>query len=116
MAQKEFNPSFEGRLKENRVLRVVFDVNMQNGHDGLREVARKLNQNLDSLEVGEFVVFMNTKRTILKIFASGNTIAHFKHPLGHKIDLRLLSMIPRFFNGRELNYPKAIEEILKKEL
>lgn len=114
---REFKPNFSGAKKTNQVIRVVFDVNMNNGHFGLKEIAKKLKVNFEEMEVGDLICFLNTAKTIVKIVAAGGTtIAHFKHPLGHAIDMRTLSLIPKFFNGKELQYDKAIEEILGKEL
>lgn len=63
----------------NRIIQYIPDVNMQNGHNGLTRIAAKFGISCDSLNEGEFVLFMNKSRTILKLFAPGNVIGHLKN-------------------------------------
>lgn len=99
----------------NRVVRVIFEADMRCSHDGLRKIAKKLNVIIDTLSLGEYVVFINTKKNMCKIFAAGNTIAFFKMPGGKMMNMKIIGMIPRFFNGKELKYDEALRELIRKE-
>lgn len=105
----------EMRLRSNKILRVIFDSDMRCSHDGLRKIALKLKVKVDDLTKGEFIVFINTKQTMLKIFAAGNTIAFFKTPDGKRMNMNVIPLIPTYFNGEEFKYDKAVEALVKKE-
>lgn len=100
----------------NRILRVVFNADLRNSHDGLEAIAKDFKLKVSELEIGEFVVFMNTRKTAIKIYAAGNTIAHFKMPGGKKLNLKTIAMIPRYFNGSEFRYDQALREVIEKEI
>lgn len=98
----------------NRVIRYFPDTHLGNGHTGLAKIAQKNGINVRDLEWGEFVIFTNIKRTALKLFSQGHLVAHLKLPAG-KLDIRTISLIPRYFNGGQINYDGAIEEVIRKE-
>lgn len=104
------------RASENRLIRVVFDADLRCSHEGLTAIAKNLKLKLDELELGEFVAFINSKKTMIKLYAAGNTIAHFKTPDGRQLNLKVLALIPKFFNGRELKYDDALKEVITKEI
>lgn len=98
-----------------RILRYFADVHLGNSHRGLSRIASKEKVDVRNLGQGEFVVFVNTAQTAFKMFASGNVIAHFKHPEDHKIDPRTILMLPNYFNGAEIGYDKALRAVMEKE-
>lgn len=104
------------RETTNRIVRVVFNADLRSGHDGLTNMAKNFKINTSTLGVGEFVVFINRKKCALKMFASGNTVAHFKMPGQQQMNLKVIGLIPRFFNGRELQYDDALAEVIRKEI
>lgn len=108
-------PNLATQRKENKVLQLVFNADLRGGHDRLAKDASKLGIEVDRIKVGDFVVFVNRKRSALKIYAAGFTIAHFRMPDGRVMDPRILRLVPKFFNGKELNYSGALEEVIKKE-
>lgn len=97
----------------NKIVRFFPEVDMRNGHDGLRALARKEGVNVDSLGAGEYALFLNRSQRMVKMFASGNVIAFLKH--SKKLDPRTIALIPRYFNGAKINYNAALEAVLKKE-
>lgn len=99
----------------NRIVRVIFDADLRCSHDGLRATAKKLSVSVDDLNMGEYVVFINSKKNMLKLYASGNTIAHFKTPDHRKMNLKVIAQIPKYFNGRELKYDDALKAVIEKE-
>lgn len=99
----------------NRLLRIVFNSDLRSGHNGLTAVAKKLDLDMSTLKPGEFVAFVNMKKTMLKIYAAGQVIVHCKPPKG-QLNLNTLKLIPKYFNGGEFEYTKALSEIIKREL
>lgn len=102
----------------SKVVRCFFDTHMGLAHDGLREVARKYGGlDLDQLSHGEFVVFINTSKDRLKIFAAGNTFAYWRAHKGSKLELSTIRQIPRIFTGQQIGeYDKALEAALVHKL
>lgn len=102
------------KTKTTRILRFFPNADLRCMHDGLREIALENDIDPRTLKPGEFLIFCNTKQTMLKIFAPGNTIAVTKSPDGRRLDLNVIRFIPRFFNGTEFNYDEALRAVLKK--
>ena len=100
----------------NKIIRCVFNADLRCAHDGLSQMLKKsFKIDTGALEVGEYVVCINSAKTIVKIYAAGNTIAHYKSTRG-RIDLKTLQYIPRYFNGAKFNYEGALLEAVLKEL
>ena len=106
----------KSHLSENKILRVVFDTDLRCGHTGLTTLAKNLRLNPMNLAVGEFIVFINRKKCALKLFAAGNTVAHFKMPGSQQMNMAAIGLIPRFFNGKELKYDDALAEVIKRRI
>lgn len=104
------------KTKRLRVIRFFRDADLRCGHDGLREMAKKEGIDPWTLEPGEFLVFANNRQNKLKIYAPGNVLCYVKSPDDRRIDLNIVRLIPRFFNGTEFNYDAAVREVLKGKL
>jgi hypothetical protein len=89
---------------------------MRNGHDGLAELAKKENIDVKKLERGQFVVFINSSKDRVKVYAASNVIAYMKSSKGQKIDLRVIREIPRAFNGAGISYDEAVEKMLSVKM
>jgi hypothetical protein len=111
-----FLPSTLDRSTENRLIRVVFNTDLRCGHAGLAALAKGLRLNVDNLKIGQFIVFINRKKCALKLYAAGNTVAHFRMPGSRQMDMSVIALIPRFFNGKELKYDDALAEVIKKQI
>ena len=98
----------------NRLTHIVFNADLRRGHDGLTKLATDMKINTN-LRVGEFIVFVNSKRSALKMYAAGETIAHFKMPGNKVMNVEVIRIIPRFFNGTELKYDKALDELIRSK-
>lgn len=110
-------PDFAKAKKANRLVRVIFNADLRSGHRGLTDACKKVGLNPRDLEVGEYIIFVNTKKTMLKAFASGESVvAHFRMPGHRTINVKVLRYLPRFFNGGELRYGAALDELVKKEV
>jgi hypothetical protein len=104
--------------KKGKIVHIFNDVSMRKGHPGLSEMAAKAKINLNDLTVDEYVLFFNRQKTALKMFAAGwNNLNYFKMPeRAGVIDMRVISLIPKFFNGNKIEYDKAVKEVLEKTL
>jgi hypothetical protein len=83
---------------------------------GLSLLAKDHGIDLSKLNVGEFVLFVNTKKTSFKLYTANNTICYVKMPGNRRVDLRVIQDIPKYFNGSSLDYNKALTNVLLKEI
>lgn len=97
------------------IVRYISGVHMGLSFKGLRKIASKLKLNLDALDSGEFVLFMNSKRTAFKLLAPNNVMVYYRHPKEHAIDPRVISLIPKIFDGKELNMDAGLKEVIQKD-
>lgn len=100
----------------NKVVRYFPDCHMGQGHKALSILAKKHNIVVDELPDHEFVIFMNRAHTALKMFASGNVIAHLKMPGNKKINPETIAHLPRHFGGTRINYDAALRRAVAKDL
>lgn len=100
---------------KSKIIRYFSEVNMRNGHEGLAALAAQKNVHVNALARGEYVVFVNKKQSSLKMFAAGNVVAHLKMPGSGRINPKTILLLPKFFNGSEIDYTGALREVLTKE-
>lgn len=87
---------------------------LRSGHVGLTKMAAKAGYKPSELNPGEFLVFVNSRKTALKIFAANHIVAHYKSPTNY-IDIRVLQYIPQAFSGGRFNYSVALQKVLEKD-
>lgn len=115
---RKFQDIVDGKYSNythNRLVRYFPDTHLGNGHAGLAEIAKTHDINVSRLDFGEFVIFVNKKQTALKLYAPGNIVAYLKMPGSARINPKVIAMIPRFFNGVEIDYGRALKEVIRKE-
>lgn len=101
-------------MSSNTVMHIFPNVSMSNGHDGLKETAKKVGKlDVSSLRVGQFALFINKAFTACKFYAANNVVLHYKHPLNHCLDYKALKLLPDFFDGQNLNYTRALKQAIK---
>lgn len=101
--------------RPQRIVRYFPDIHMRNGHKGLGDIARQENIFVENLAPGQYVVFVNTAQTALKMFAPGGVVAHLKMPGNTKLHPAVIARLPLHFNGAKINYDQALRDILMKE-
>lgn len=99
-----------------KIVRFFPNTDMRNGHAGLEAMAKEHRVSTSNLARGEFLIFLNSAKTVLKLFTAGNIIVHLRMPQGEKIDLGVISLIPTYFNGNQIRYKEALREKMLKEL
>lgn len=100
-----------------RVIQCYLNSDLRCSHDGLAEVAKKDKIMVKSLEPGQYVVFINSKKDRMKVYASNNVLAYLRLEDGRRIDLNTVREIPRAFaaSGR-IDYDKALEKVVREGL
>lgn len=104
------------RTHSLKILRFFKDVDLRCSHEGLTIVAKKHHVDPTKLAPGEFLVFANSAQNKLKIYAPGNVLCYVRSPGYGRIDMNIVRLIPRFFNGTEFRYDAAAREMLKTKL
>jgi hypothetical protein len=100
-----------------RVIQCFFDVDMRCAHDGLAVLAKVQKIDVAKLDAGEYVIFINTAKNRLKMFAPGGVVAYYRAHGGERINLNTIPLIPRAFNATgRIDYDKALREVLEKQL
>src|SRR4051794_35646980 len=102
-----------------RVIQCFMNVNMGNGHDGLKAIARRgANINADEMGPGEYLVFINRKREKIKVLCTGGegtqkTLVFAYARYKHAIDLNAIQFIPHAFQGGNFNFDRALQLALE---
>lgn len=104
------------QTRSNKIIRFFPDSDLRCSHEGLKVIAMEHKIDPWNLKPGEFLVFANRRMSALKIYAPGNIIAYVKSPDHRQIDLNIVRLIPRFFNGTEFNYSGAVAEMLRVKM
>lgn len=99
----------------NRIIRYFPDTNLKCGHVGLAMIAGEHDINVDTLNEGEFIIFVNVAQTALKLYTSGNLVSHLKMPDGARLNLEVIRLIPKHFNGTSIKYDAALKESLERK-
>lgn len=94
------------------IVQVFQDADLRSGHDGLTKLAKKHGIATGLLEAGSFVVFINSRKDKVKIFAANNTISYTKSPSG-RLQMEAISKIPTYFGGQGFVYDKVLKDILE---
>ena len=98
------------------IIQCFLNVDMRNGHDGLTKLSKENGVITQKIEPGNFVVFVNSRRDKLKLFAANQVIAYLRMPAGRKIEMRVIKELPRVFNGKKIDYDQALSLALDKAL
>lgn len=112
--EKVVKSVIETEVKSQHIIRYFPEVVMSNGHNGLSKLAKDAGIDPAKLKPGEYLMFVNKSQTALKMYTPGNVVAHLKMPGTQKLNPRTITMLPRFFNGKEINYNGALREAFRK--
>ncbi len=97
-----------------RVLQVFLNTDMRGGHNALILLGKSHGLDLPALQDSQAVIFINRKRTLMKIYVSGNTFSYTKRDV---IDLDVIRHIPKAFGAnKSFSYDAALEESLREKL
>lgn len=100
----------------SKILRVFLGADLRCSHDGLNEIAKSNGIEVGTLTPGNFVIFINSKKNMLKLYAANNVIAFLKLKSG-TIDLRTIAKIPEAFKASgKIDYDSALKKIIEEHL
>lgn len=104
-------------MSNQKILHCFFDADMRCSHDGLAARAAKDKVNVKTLDTGQYIVFVNSAKNRIKLYAANETVAYYRAPKGVRIDLGVIVRIPANFaaTGR-IDYTKALKETVEKAL
>ena len=88
------------RADRGALVQLFFNVNMGKSHGGLKLVAKEHGLDLDVLIPGQYVGFLNRKRTKIKLFSAGNIFAYLALPEDQQVTMEIISQIPQVFQSR----------------
>ncbi len=97
-----------------KILRIFPETAMYYSHQGLRSIAAKNKIDVDELEMGEFLVFINKRLNSVKILTAGNVLCYLKTIDQRRLEMKTIQMIPAFFEGSQFKYDKALEQVLRR--
>jgi hypothetical protein len=110
--------SFGPVTKVGRILQVFLDSDLRSGHDGLSKIAERNKVDTKKLGAGQYLVFINRSKTMVKVFTGNQIIAHHKSRRG-RITMDAIKFIPEAFTGSgdfymEAAIKKSLQEILAR--
>lgn len=98
---------------KTRIVLAIENVHMGLAHDGLASLAKKFKFNVEKLEVGEMILFLNRKRDKLKIYGCNQCLGYYRSP-GGRIALEALQYLPTAFSGQAtIDLSEAMEKSLR---
>lgn len=97
------------------IARVYLDTHMGMGFDGLKSIMRKSKVDPDSLTAGKFTVFINRKQTKFKVLI-GSSFLIYHNNGERKFPLEAISHFPTFFDGKKLDFSRAVEKVIMAKL
>lgn len=116
---EKFDQISKAAKSENRIVKHGYFANsdMRCGHVGLKKIAKKRHINLDSLEPGQIVIFVNSKQNRMKMYTTGYSFVYTKMPNYQKINPGVIRLVPKFFsaNAMRFDYDGALERVLLRE-
>jgi hypothetical protein len=112
----------QSRRIENSLVGYQSDFDFRLGIDGIRDFFKKKRiyidggkrkLELENLEPGEFVALVNRDQTGVKV-VTRTTVTYEKAPKGQKLHPGAILLIPRHFNGKAINLPRAQEQAIRE--
>lgn len=105
------------------IKRVFLNVSMANRIDGLRDIAKKGGVKTSEMQTGDYVFFVNSGRDKIAALVGngskendGGVMAYCKLRREQRLDMAAIRNIPKYFDGRSLNYDKALSESIDSAL
>ena len=94
---------------KNQIAHIFTEVDMRCNHLGLTKLITKHKIKIG----GQYVIFLNKARTMVKMFCkSPDVLLHYKKD-GRVIDPGTLRYLPKYVNGSEIQMNKAVKEHLE---
>lgn len=98
-----------------RLLRVILNADLRNGHEGLAEVAKDHKLSISKLMPGEFILFLNTDRTKAKLYGAEGVLSYVRSPSG-RLNMQVLSRFSHAFLAGKIGYDDGLKTVLREQL
>ena len=96
-----------------RVLQCFLNADLRCGHEGLAILAKQNGIDITELKPGQYVLFINSHKDKLKLYACNNVVAYLKLPSGQRLNMATIQLIPKAFRGTgTIDYDKALKEVI----
>lgn len=98
----------------NRVKQIFLNTDLRCQHRGLSLLAAKRKCNLDKLEPGEHVAFVNRRKDRVKLYSANGLLSYLKSD--RPLDLRAIASIPEAFGkSLKLKYASGIRKLYESK-
>jgi hypothetical protein len=97
----------------NKIVRYFSNADLRGGHDMLRKQATKAGVDLNNLDVGEFVLFVNKKQNMFKMLTQAKVMVFYKQQ--QRLHPATFALIPKYFNGKAIDYEGSLREALMRD-
>lgn len=102
--------------KQGHIVQLFFNVNLGRSHRGLRMIATEYEIDLDRVVPGQYVGFLNRRRTAIKLFTSGNVYAYLRLYEGI-VTADIINQIPRVFQSTAgVMFAPTLREAIESEI
>lgn len=99
-----------------KALRIFLNTDMRCAHEGLSKLAADNKIKVETLEPGEYLIFINTAKNRIKLYACNNIVAYYRSKNG-QIDLKTIAKIPQAFKGSgKIDYDASLREVIEEHL
>lgn len=105
-------------MKDVKIIRVLDQVNMGLGHDGLALLLkRRFSYDVAEMKPDSLVVCINRAKDRVKILGSkGLVVGYLKLPRGQRLMMEAIQYIPQAFGADGFNYDTALTKALAHSL
>lgn len=105
-------------MNKTKILQVIENVHMGLGHQGLALLCKtKFKLDLNKLEDGTLVMFINRDKNKLKIIGhQGIVLGYLRMPHERKIMMEAIQYLPQTFGATGWNYDEALKKALESRL
>lgn len=108
-------------MSNSRLLRIFWDIDFRNRHDGLKEIMKKEGVDWKKIKPGDLVAFVNTARDRVIVLApvdeedTHGVMGYYRSPHG-RIDEYAFQHIPEAFGGGRLDMKGAIKKAVMQKV
>lgn len=97
----------------NRIIRYFPNSDLRAAHQGLSKAARENGVDLNKINIGEFLLFVNRKQTMFKMLTQSGMLVSYRSE--HRLNPGIFVLVPKYFSGSTFNYTGALREALTRD-
>lgn len=96
-----------------KLAHTFFDVDMRCSHEGLKKI---VDDEEIEIKSGDFIIFLNSRRTILKMFCGSLEVILMYKKGDQPIDPGVIPLLPQYVGGGKIEMNKAMHKYLTQRL